>query len=156
VLDLTLRFQIFQSAELALHRTLWADPVQLIEIDPVAAQPPQAPFARRLQMLRPSVFNPLVRTRSLEATFRRDNDAFRIGIRSLSNDSLADIGAGRCRRVNEIYPEFDCASHDANGLTPITGFAPDSLAGEPHRPQAESSHEEIVGDQQLPAHVSAG
>src|SRR6202171_3991576 len=48
-------------------------------------------------------------------------------------------------------PEFDGASHDANGLTPISGFAPDSLAGEPHRPQAESSHEKIVGDQQLPA-----
>src|SRR6202011_5607181 len=116
---------------------------------PVAAHPPQAPFARRLQMLRPSVFNPLVGTRSLEATLRRDNDAFRIGIQSLSNDSLADIGAVRVRRVNEIDPEFDCASHDANGLTPIRGFAPDSLPGEPHRPQSEPSHEEIIGNQQF-------
>src|SRR6202043_1477675 len=146
-----LRLQILQSAELPLHRDLWVDPMQLIEIAPVAAQPPQAPVARRLQMFRTSVFNPLVRTRSLEATLRRDNDAFRIGIQSLSNDSLADIGAVRVRRVNEIDPEFDCASHDANGLTPIRGFAPDSLAGEPHRTQAESSNEKIVGDQQLPA-----
>src|SRR6202023_3352070 len=102
-------------------------------------------------MFRRSVFNPLVRARPLEAALRRDDDAFRIRIQSLGNDSLADIGAVRIRRVNEIDPEFDCASHDANGLTPITGFAPDSLAGEPHRPQAESSHKEIVGDQQLSA-----
>src|SRR6202022_4694590 len=151
MLDLALRLQFLQSAELPLHRDLWVDPVQLIEIDPVAAQPPQAPFARRLQMLRPSVFNPLVGTRSLEATLRRDDDTFRIGIQSLSNDALADIGAVRIRRVNEIDPEFDCASHDANGLTPIRGFAPDALAGEPHRTQSEPSHEEIVADQQFAA-----
>src|SRR5882672_10109505 len=102
-------------------------------------------------MFRPSVFNPLVRTRPLEATLRRDNDAFRIRIQSLSNDALADIGAVRVRRVNEIDPEFDGASHDANGLTPIRGFAPDSLAGEPHRAQSESSHEKIVADQQFAA-----
>src|SRR4029077_7477723 len=105
-------------------------------------------------MFRPSVFNPLVRTRPLETTLRRDDDAFRIGIQSLRNDPLADMGAVRIRGVNEIDPEFDGASHDANGLAPIRGFAPDSLAGEPHRPQAESSHEEIVGDQQFPAEAS--
>src|ERR1700674_626093 len=134
-----------------LHGDLGVDPVQLIETNPVEAQPPQAPFARRLQMFRLSVFNPLVRTRSLEATLRRHDDAFRIGIQSLSNDSLADIGAVRIRSVDEIDPEFDCASHDANGLPPIRGFAPDSLAGEPHRTQSESSHEEIVADQQFAA-----
>src|ERR1700674_2564620 len=116
-----------------LHGDLGVDPMQLIEIDPVEAQPPQAPFARRLQMFWLSVFNPLVRTRPLEATFRRDDDALRIGIQSLGNDSLAHMGSVRIRSVNEIDPEFDCTSHDANGLTPIRGFAPDSLAGEPHR-----------------------
>src|SRR5882762_10805697 len=105
-------------------------------------------------MFRPSVFNPLVRARPLEATLRRDDDAFRIGIQSLSDDSLADIGAVGIGSVNEIDPEFDRASHDANGLAPIRGFAPDSLAGEPHRTQSESSHEEIVGDEQLPAEAS--
>ena len=70
---------------------------------------------------------------------------------SLRDDSLADIGAVRIRRVDEIDPEFDGASHDANSLTPIRRFAPDSLAGQPHRPQSESSHEEIVANQQLAA-----
>src|ERR1700736_4101970 len=100
-------------------------------------------------MFRPSVFNPLVRARPLEATLGRDDDAFRIGIQSLSNDALADIRAVRIRRVNEIDAEFDGASHDANGLTPIRGFAPDSLAREPHRTQSEPSHEEIIGNQQF-------
>src|SRR5712691_504259 len=97
-------------------------------------------------MLRSSVFDPLVRARPLEAALRGDDDTFRIGIQSLSNDSLADIGAVRIRRVDEIDPEFDGASHDANGLMPIRGFAPDSLAGEPHRTQSEPSHEEIVAE----------
>jgi hypothetical protein len=44
---------------------------------------------------------------------------------------------------------LNCASHDANGLIPIRGFAPDSLAGEPHRTQSEPSNEEIIGDQQF-------
>src|SRR5216684_265267 len=98
-----------------------------------------------------SVFNPLVRARPLEATLCRDDDAFRIGIQSFSNDALADIGAVRIRRVNEIDAEFDCASHDANGVTPLRRFAPDSLAGEPHRTQSEPSDEEIVADQQFAA-----
>src|SRR5467141_3773033 len=102
-------------------------------------------------MFRPSVFNPLVRARPLEATLRRDDDAFRIGIQSLSEDCLADIGAVRIRRVDEIDAEFDGLSHDANGLTPIRRFAPDALAGEPHRTKSEPSHKEIVADQQFAA-----
>ena len=151
VLDLARRLQILQRAELSLHRYLWVDPVQLIEIDPVEAQPPQAAFARRLQMVRPPVFNPLVRARPLEAPFRGDDDAFRIRIQSISNDPLTDMGAVRIRRVNEIDPEFDGASHDANGLVSIRGFAPDSLAGQPHRTESEPGHEEIVADQQFAA-----
>src|SRR6185369_2160128 len=151
VLDLAFRLQILQRAELPLHWDLWVDPVQLIEIDPVEAQPPQAPFARRLQMVRPAVFNPLVRARPLEAPFRGDDDAFRIGIQSLRNDALADMGAVRIRRVNEIDAEFDGASHDANGLVSVPGFAPDSLTGQPHRTESEPGHEEIVTDQQFAA-----
>src|SRR6185312_271747 len=151
VLDLACRLQILQRVELSLHRYLWVDPVQLIEIDPVEAQPPQAPFARRLQMVRASVFNPLVRARPLEAPLRRDDDAFRIRIQSVSNNALADMRAVRIRRVNEIDPEFDGASHDANGLVSIRGFAPDSLAGQPHRTESQPGHEEIVADQQFAA-----
>jgi hypothetical protein len=100
-------------------------------------------------MFRPSVFNPLVRTGPLEATLCGNHDTLRIRIQSISNDALADVGPIRIRRVNEIDSEFRCASHDANGLAPICGFAPDSLPGEPHRTQSEPSHEEIIGDQQL-------
>src|ERR1700676_5749939 len=106
-----------------LHGDLGVDPVQLIETNPVEAQPPQSPFARRLQMFRLSVFDPLVRTRPLEATLRRHEDAFRIGIQSLSNDSLAHIGAVRIRRVNEINAVLGCATSDANGLTLVSGLA---------------------------------
>src|SRR5882762_9718333 len=137
-----------------LHGDLRVDPVQLIQTNPVDAQPPQARFTRRLQMFGRSVFNPLVRTRPLEATLCGNDDALRIRIQSLGNNSLADVRAIRIRGVKEIDSELRCASHDANGLTPIRGFAPDSLAGEPHRTQSESSHEEIVGDEQLPAEAS--
>src|SRR5258705_1290457 len=96
-----------------------------------------------------SVFNPLIRPRPLEATLRGNDDALRIRIQSLSNEALADVRTIRIRRVKEIDSEFRCAPHDANGLTPIRGFAPDSLAGEPHRTQSEPSNEEIVGNQQF-------
>src|SRR3984893_17113201 len=102
-------------------------------------------------MFRPSVFDPLVRARPLEPTLRRDNDAFRIRIQGLGDDSLADIGPVRIRSVDEIDPEVDGASSDANSLARIRRFAPDSLTGEPHRPQSEPSHEEIVADQQFAA-----
>ena len=126
--------------------------MQLIEIDPVEAQPPQAPFARRLQMFRPSVFNPLVRARPLEATLRRDDDAFRIGIQSLSNDSLADIGAACESAVSmKLTPSSTARLTTRMASLRSGGFAPDSLAGEPHRTQSEPSHEEIVADQQFAA-----
>src|SRR5260370_41635698 len=98
-----------------------------------------------------SVFNPIVRTRPLEATLCGNDDTLRIRIQSLSNDSFAHVRAIRIRRVNEIDSKFRCASYNANGLTPIRRFAPDSLAGEPHRTQSEPSHEEIVADQQFAA-----
>src|SRR6195256_3515775 len=132
-----------------LHGDLRVDPVQLIQTNPVEAQPPQARFTRRLQMFGRSVFNPLVRTRALEATLCGNDDALRIRIQSLSNDALAYVRTIRIGRVKEIDAEFRRASHDANGLIPIRGFPPDSLPGEPHRAQSEPSHEEIIGDQQF-------
>src|ERR1700730_589197 len=102
-------------------------------------------------MFRPAVFDPLVRARPLEPTLRRDDDAFRIGIQSLGDDALADIGPVRIRSVDEIDSEFDGTSHDANSLAPIRRLAPDPLPGEPHRTQSEPSHEKIVADQQFAA-----
>src|SRR6267378_2125280 len=134
-----------------LHGDLRVDPVQLIQTNPVEAQPPQARFTCRLQMFGRSVFDPLVRTRPLEATLCGKDDVLRIRIQSLSNDALAYVRTIRICSVKEIDSEFRCASHDANGLTPIRGFAPDSLAGEPHRTQSEPSYEEIVADQQFAA-----
>jgi hypothetical protein len=51
--------------------------------------------------------------------------------------------------VSKKLTPSSAASHNANGLTPIGGFAPDSLAGEPHRAQPKPSNEEIIGDQQF-------
>ena len=76
----------------ALPRGLWVDPMQLIEIDAVQAQPPKAAFAGGLQVFGRSVFHPLVGTRPIKTTLGRDHEAFRI--RGRASAMIASLTPG--------------------------------------------------------------
>src|SRR5580698_5557924 len=67
VFDFPLCLQISQSAELIFSRHLGIDSMQLIEIDPVEAQPAQAAFAGRSQVFGAPILHPYIRTGPVEA-----------------------------------------------------------------------------------------
>jgi hypothetical protein len=66
-----------------------------------------------------------------------DDDAFRIGVQSLRNDSLADIGPVRIRCVDEIDPEFDRAPKNVQSRSAILWRTPNSFACEAHGAKPE-------------------
>ena len=71
---------------------------------------------------------------------------FRVGQRTMTRPRVScETVRERCevRRLPAEQPPREPDRVDDRCRNPV--------AGEPHRPQAESSHEEIVGDQQLPA-----
>ena len=75
-----------------LERHLGVWPVELIDRDLVEAQPPQASFARRPQVIGPPVRGPAPRPRAFQAALRRDDEVVRVGVQRFSDQGLEDSG----------------------------------------------------------------
>ena len=147
--DFSLRLQILQSAELIFSPHLRIDPMQLIEINAVQAQPSQAVFACRSQMLRPSVFDPLIRTWPIKAALGGNHQPSGIRVQRLSYDLFADartIGVGS---VDEVDSQFDSATQNPYGLAPICRLAPNSISSDSHRAESQARNSKVVPDQKF-------
>src|ERR1035441_755093 len=83
-------------------------------------------------MFRPSVFDPLVGTRTIEAALGGDHQACRIRMQRLGNDLFAHEGTVGIRSVDEIDSQFHSAPYHSYGLGPVRGFAPDSFTRDSH------------------------
>ena len=119
---------------------------QLIEIDALHLQPPQAHFDALPQVLRTADLLPLVRTGAGETALGRNQQVLRIGIKSLSNNVFADLRAVRVRGMMKFTPSSTArcstlrASSRSLGSPPMPGpvmrMAPSAsqLIGEVHHP----------------------
>src|ERR1700677_5111486 len=103
--DLTRVLELFQRAEALFHRHLRVDSVQLVKIDPLQLQPPQAHYHALLKVFWPSILSPLIRTGAGEAALGRNYQVLLVGITSFRDDVLADLGAIRIRCVNKVHTE---------------------------------------------------
>jgi hypothetical protein len=106
--------------------------VQLIEVDPVEAQPAQAALAGESEVFRITIFNPLVGTSTQISALGGYHQACRIRVQSLGNDLFAHSRAIGVSRVYEIDTQFDCASQNTDSLITIRGLTPDSIARNSH------------------------
>src|SRR6185436_8845980 len=123
--------------------------MQLIKINALETQPPQATFAGGSQVFRPSIFDPLVGTRALEPSLGGDHQAGRIGVQGLGYDFFADARTVGVGGVDKIDPQFDGAPQDADGLISIGRLAPNSISREPHCSETQSRNTEIVSNHEF-------
>src|ERR1700733_5646014 len=149
VFDFSLRLQVFQRAELIFSRNLRIDAMQLIKINPIQPQPPQATLAGGLQVFWLSIFNPYVGTRPVKAALGGNHQPLCIWIQRLGYDFFAHSGTIGVRGVDQIDSQFDSAPQNPDGLSPICRLAPNSISRNSHRAESQARDPEIASDQEF-------
>src|SRR5208283_5529351 len=123
--------------------------MQLVNVNPIQAKPPQASFAGRLQMFAFSIFDPSIRARPIESTLCRDKQAFRVRMQCLGYDLLAHTGTVGIRGVDEVDPQLHRTSQDSDGLGPVRGLTPDSFTRYSHCAESQSRDAQVVSNLEL-------
>jgi hypothetical protein len=116
---------------------LGIDAVQLIELDPLQTEVTKAQHALLAQVLRPAKGLPDARSVTGEARLGGDDQVLRVGVQSSPDQLLGYEGAIRVGGIDEVDAQFDGPGENAQGLFRISGFAPDSGAGQLHGAEAE-------------------
>ena len=153
--DLALLLQLYDWGQRLLHRDLRVDAMQLPEGDRIGAQPSQAHLYLLLQILRPGDNCPSIRSLAGEAALGGDRQAFGKWRQGLANQALADrrtVGVGG---VDEVHAQFHGALQDPFCLVAVFRFAPDALAGQPHRPKSQAAHFQVAADLECLCHCHA-
>ena len=151
--DLPLVAQLDQRAEGLLEGHVGVHRVQLVELDALQAQAPQASLARFAQVLGAPVARPPTRTAARHAALGGDHEIVRVGVQRFGDQALGDLGPVAGRRVDEVDPQFDGPPEHAATFLGIVGFAPDAVAGETHRAEAQAAHGRPVGDREGPGRL---
>src|SRR5690606_15950816 len=81
------------------------DPMQLPQVDALAAEPAQAEDRLLAQVLGPSARDPLTGARPDQPALCRNNDAV-VRMQRIANEPLAHLRAIGDRRIDEIDAEF--------------------------------------------------
>jgi hypothetical protein len=140
--------QLDQRAERLLERHPRVDGVQLVEVDRVEAQAPEAPFAGRAQIVGPAVGIPVAGPAAAQACLRRDHEAFRIRVERVGDQPLAHVGAVGVGRVDEGDAELERTLEEPLRLFGVLRLAPDSAPGERHRAEADAADRKVAAEDQ--------
>jgi hypothetical protein len=97
-------------------------------------------------MLRPPVGMPLVRTAARQAALGGDDEIIGVGVQRLGDQPLRDLGAVGVRCVDQVDVELDRAPQYPPALVGVAWLTPDSVAGEPHRAEAEAVDGQLAAD----------
>ncbi len=144
--DLAFLLQFHQLAQGIFQRHARIGRVELIEVDTLEAQPLQAPFARLAQVRGVAFSLPDIAPRANQSALGRDHQAGRIRMQRLADQPLADVGAVRIRRVDEVHAELQRPLQHASRVLRVLGLAPDAWPGQAHRTEAEAIDAQVAAD----------
>src|ERR1700691_161092 len=100
-------------------------------------------------MLRPSILHPFVWTRPVETALSRNHQIGWIRVQGLGNNLFTHLWAIRIRGINEIDSQLHSLPQYAHGFGPVGRLAPNSVAGDAHRPIPQPRHTQIISNQKL-------
>ena len=100
--DLALLLHRLHRTKRFLHRSLWVDPMQLPQVDPIRVQIPQAQFHLLNQILWPPHRSPPVRPLPRQSALRRNHQATRKRSKRLAYQLFAHSRTVRVCSVNEV------------------------------------------------------
>src|SRR5215211_4094750 len=140
--NLALVAQIAKGSDRLLKRHDRVGCVQLVEVDAVYAQPPEASLAAFPQPLWPSVLETAVAWP--EAALRRNHEIFRVGIQRLRDQFLADLRPVRVGRVDQVNPELEDPAEQLLRCVPILRRPRAPLTQNAKRPETEPANLEVA------------
>jgi hypothetical protein len=114
--------------------------MQLINVDPVQAQPFEASLDCLAKVPGSCIMSPLIGARAVPATLSRDDEPSRIRKQRLGNQFLAYIWTVGIRGIDEIDTELNGTAKYRQRPTTISWRSPDTFAGKAHRPETETMH----------------
>ncbi len=129
---LALGHQVAQEPELFVGRHQGVDPVQLEQLDPFEAESAQAELALLTEVFGPANREPLAGALSGQSGLRGDDQAVRVRVQGLENETLAHLGTVGVGRVDEIDPHIDSSPQNPDALVAIGRLAPDPASGDLH------------------------
>ena len=83
---------------------------------------------------------------AVEAALGRDHEVVGIGVQRLGDQLLADLGPVGVGGVDQVDAELDDPAQHALGPVAVGRLAPDPVAGDPHRAEAEAVDLEVAAD----------
>jgi len=137
VANLPLGLELGQGADRFLEGNVWIGPVQLVQVDPLELQTPQARLAGLPQARGSTISSPLVRTLSGTASLGRDHESLRVRVQSVGDLALVDSGAVGIGRVDQGGAELGRAPKNVFGAVQIPRRALGSGPGEAHRSETD-------------------
>src|SRR5277367_3974701 len=120
--------------------------MELINIDPVEAQPLEAAFQRLSEMLRTGIMSPLARTGTLPSALGGNDKPRRVGIQRFGDQLFRDVRAIRVCRVDQVNVQFNRAPQGRKGCSVVGGRPPDTGAGDTHGSVAQTVDSEVASD----------
>ncbi len=108
------------------------------------------------QVLRHGRPHPAARPRPGQPALAGDDQVIGVGVQRLGDQGLADIGPVGVGRVDEVDSQFDGAAQRRLGPLPVRRLAPDAVAGDPHRAEAQPVDGEVPADVIVPAAAAEG
>ena len=146
--DLALLAQLVESAELFGHRDARIEPVQLIQVDRVAAQPPQTRLAHRAQPLRPPVDVPGVGTGPNDTALGGDQHPGRVRVQGLGDEFLGDRRPVVVGGVDQRHATLDGPAQYGHRVGGVTTRAPVAGAGQLGRAVTEAADGKLAADRE--------
>ena len=155
VADLPLVLELLECADRFLVGDLVVRRVQLIEVDAVDLQPPEAPFAGLPQVLGPPVARPLSRPGTGQAALGGDHEPVRVGMKRFGDQVLAHLRPIRVGGVDQIDSSSTTRRSSARAESGSSRRPPDAVARDAHCSEAEAAHLEVAADLER-VHASPG
>jgi hypothetical protein len=142
VADLALTAELVERADLVLEGEGLVDPVQLVEVDALHVEPPQAHLDALAQVGGVAEGDPLARTGADEPALGRDGHpavgvAAVAGVQRLADELLGDERAVAVGGVDQVHAQLDGPAQDRQGRVAVPGLAPHPLAGDAHGAEPE-------------------
>src|SRR5207244_6279563 len=112
--------------------------MELIDVDAIQAQTPQAALQRLPQVFRASVLWPLVGASTQQSSLGRDDQVFRIGVERFGNQRLGHLWPVGISGIEQVHPQFKGVVQDGDGFLPVSRWSPDARTCEAHGAKAET------------------
>src|SRR5579864_1964374 len=123
ITDFPLLYEFRHRADGFLDWSVWIDPVLIIKIDVIGAQPFQAAFARFAHVVRLAIYaagHGIVGIAD-DAKFRRDHQLVTLAANGPAHEFFVLVRAVHIRGVEKINSKFDGAVNNGNRFVVVAG-----------------------------------